>query len=140
MSRLSRFHSWHAAAAIVPTLFLAGAAHAAPASNDDLRQQISALEEQVRRLEGRQEAPSTELVDRAVADVLRDADRRSQLLDPEPGLTAGYTDGKFIIQSADGAFRLNPSVGFQFRYVANDRKEAKNGTSDDFRAGLKSAG
>jgi hypothetical protein len=60
-------------------------------------------------------------VDATVEAVLRDADKRSQLLQME-GFTAGWTRDKgFTVQSADGNWRLNPYFQFQFRAVQNWR-------------------
>ena len=73
--------------------------------------------------------------DAIVDKVLRDANSRSQFLQQE-GFTAGYTSGKFILQSADGRFVLNPNIGFQFRGVANSRDGVKNGGSDDTQSGF----
>ena len=67
--------------------------------------------------------------------MLQDADTRSQYLQNE-GFTAGYSSGKFLIQSADGRFVLNPSVGFQFRGVADFRDGVKNGGHDDDQSGF----
>jgi len=66
--------------------------------------------------------------------VLRDADRRSQLLQAE-GFTAGYNNGKFIIQSADGNFLLHPWLQFQFRSTTNARDNAGGGDAPNAKAG-----
>ena len=47
---------------------------------------------------------------------------RDQFLSAE-GFTAGYSDGKFLIQSEDGAFQLHPWAHFQFRGVVNQRND-----------------
>src|SRR3954470_24111386 len=95
-------------------------------SRDQVMQELQALREQVRQLEQRQakqeDKVSAKEVDQAVADVIADADKRSQLLQAQ-GFTAGYSKGKFLIQSEDGNFVLNPNLWFQFRYVANYREE-----------------
>ena len=95
------------------------------ASQRELMEQINALKAQVERLEATQQArgqASAEEVGATVDSVLRDADRRSQLLQAS-GFTAGYDKGKFIIQDEAGNFRLNPNLQLQFRYVYNNREE-----------------
>jgi hypothetical protein len=89
-------------------------------------EQIQALKAQVDKLQAAQEAQQNKLtaqeVDRTLEQVLADADRRSQLLQAT-GFTAGYTKDKFIIQSEDGNFVLNPSIQMQARYIVNYREE-----------------
>jgi hypothetical protein len=104
----------------------ATAANAAEPTQQDLMEELRALRVKVEQLEATQERQADKLdaaeVDATVENVLRDADTRSQLLQAQ-GFTAGYDKGKFIIQSEDGNFRLNPSFQFQARYVANYREE-----------------
>jgi hypothetical protein len=92
----------------------------------EMKRQIEALRAQVERLEAQQRQQEDKLtareVDATVADVLREADRRSHLLQAQ-GFTAGYDKGKFLIQSEDGNFVLNPNFQFQARYVLNYRDE-----------------
>lgn len=103
----------------------AGAATTEP-TQQELMDEINALRAKVDQLQMTQERQQNKLnateVDATVDSVLRDADRRSQLLDAQ-GFTAGYHKGKFLIQSEDGNFVLNPSLQFQFRYVINYREE-----------------
>jgi len=51
----------------------------------------------------------------AIAKLLADADKRSQLLDVSGGLTAGYADRRFFIGSEDGDFMFRPWVHIQIR-------------------------
>jgi hypothetical protein len=107
-------------------------------TTQDLLSELRALKSKVQQLEtaearlqqqqqqtqrlAQQETPQT------IGQVLTDADRRSQLLQPA-GFTAGYTNGRFLIQSEDGDFLLNPNFQFQARYVLNYRDEnAANAT------------
>jgi hypothetical protein len=98
------------------------------ASREQVLRELQQLRAQVRELEAKQatqqaaaqsEAQQTQ---RTAADVLNDADRRSALLDAQ-GFTAGWTDGKFLIQSEDGNFVLNPNFWLQVRYNINYRDE-----------------
>jgi hypothetical protein len=97
-------------------------------SQRELMGQIDALKAQVERLEattrhaGRADAPDAPAVAATVDSVLRDADRRSQFLQAQ-GFTAGYDKGKFVIQSEDKNFYLNPNLQLQARYVYNNREE-----------------
>ena len=114
---------------VAGTLGLGGAAYAAEEqqpSQRELMEQINALKAQVERLQETQQAQQDKLtareVDDTLARVLEDADRRSQLMQAS-GFTAGYSKGKFLIQSEDGRFVLNPNLQLQVRYVANYREE-----------------
>lgn len=103
-------------------------------SQQELMEQINALKAQVDRLQANQQAQEEKLtaqeVDATVDSVLRDADRRSQLLQAG-GFTAGYSKGKFLIQDEAGDFVLNPNLQLQVRYVYNNRVE----DDDDIFAG-----
>jgi hypothetical protein len=107
----------------------ARAAEPAPAgepTTQELLEELKALRAKVEQLEAAQARqdgqPEASEVGATVDRVLRDADRRSQLLQPA-GFTAGYTKDKFVIQSEDGDFSLSPSFQFQARYVLNYRDE-----------------
>lgn len=103
-------------------------------SQQELMDQINALKAQVDRLQANQQAQAEKLtaqeVDATVDSVLRDAERRSQLLQAG-GFTAGYSKGKFLIQDEAGDFVLNPNLQLQVRYVYNNRVE----DDDDIFAG-----
>lgn len=114
---------------------------AAEPTTQELMNQIQALQSKVQQLESKQSKQDDKLnaasVDATVAGVLRDADRRSQLLQQSGNFTAGYSKGKFIIQDDAGDFVFHPWLQFQPRFVANFREDAKNSnTSDDFESGF----
>src|ERR1035437_2263108 len=95
---------------LVGAIGVSGAvAMAADATTQDLQAQVNALQAKVEALEAKQ--LSTKDVDDTVRRILADADTRSQLLAAE-GFTAGYDKGKFLIQSADGSFIMQPMVQF----------------------------
>lgn len=100
---------------------------AAEATTQDLRAQVQALQAKVEALEAKSVTAAD--VDATVKRVLADADARSQLL-PPGALTAGYNNGRFVIQSSDGKFLLNPQLQFQTRYVANWTK-GEGGSNDE---------
>jgi hypothetical protein len=109
-------------------------AWAQPPSQADLQKQIDDLQQQVKELQAQRAATpafSAKDVDAAVDSVLRDADRRSQLLAESGGFYGGYMDDKFQIRSADGNFSISPSVWFQFRSVTNVNTDTKHGGEDD---------
>jgi len=99
--------------------------------------QIQALQSKVQTLETQQtQVLSKADVDATVKSVLEDADKQSQLMQVE-GFTAGWSNGHFMLGSADGNFKLMPMVQFQFRNVTNWRVDAKNGgESDDIQNGF----
>lgn len=102
------------------------AASAAEPNQQELRDQIKSLQSKVERLESKDTAAASDSkqVDATVDSVLRDADRRSQLMDSE-GFTGGYSNGKFLLQSSDGSFVLHPWIQFQFRDVLNHREDVQ---------------
>lgn len=109
-----------------------GLAQSIEPTTKDLLEEVRQLQAKVDRLESQQQESSAEraaAVDATVQRVLQDADRRSQLLQSE-GFTAGYNNGKFIIQSADGNFQLHPWFQFQLRSVTNARDNTDG--SDDW--------
>ena len=120
----------------------AASLHAAEPGVDELRQQIDALRQRVRQLEGTAgptSAPAAQGTSAQAtpgqvtsAQVAQDARRRSEAfnLATGGGFTAGYDKG-FFIKSDDGNFLLKPAVQFQFRYDFNDRQDAAHGGSDD---------
>jgi hypothetical protein len=80
--------------------------------------QIEQLQAKVQQLETTQEKSlNARDVDATVDRVLRDAERRSQLMQLE-GFTAGYDNG-FKLRSADGNFLMQIYTQFQFRNVTN---------------------
>lgn len=113
-------------AIVLGTLGLGAVAMAADTATEDLRGQISALQAKVDALEAKQ--ISAQDVDATVRQVLNDAETRSQLMAAE-GFTAGYNKGKFLVQSADGNFVLNPALQFQARYVGNYQDGGLNADS-----------
>ena len=110
---------------------------ASPPTREQMLEEIRELRERVDRLTETRPAPSDAGadVDRTVDAVLRDANDRSQLLQAQ-GFTAGYTNNKFIIQSEDGNFLLNPNMQFQFRAVANHADGVGADGDDDTETGL----
>ena len=107
---------------------LAGAEESDGPSREQVMRELQELREQVRQLEAKQATQQASAkadaaqTQRTTDDVINDADRRSALLDAQ-GFTAGWTNGKFLIQSEDGNFVVNPQFWFQARYVLNHRDE-----------------
>ena len=82
----------------MPAIVLAcsALALAAEPTNEELKNQIDALQRKLEALEARQTSAAD--VDATVARVLKDAEARSQLMQAE-GFTAGYNKGKFTLQT-----------------------------------------
>lgn len=95
----------------------------------DIQSQINDLQAQLEQLKAQQAQAQTAAVDATVERVLNEADRRTQLMQVE-GFTAGWNKGKFVLQSADGNYVLNPGLQFQFRYVANSAENAEDDGDD----------
>lgn len=125
-----------AMAAAVGALGMGAVARAAEPTTEELMKQIEQLQAKVEQLETRQQALNSKDVDATVESVLRDADRRSQLLQME-GFTAGWQKGKgFMIQDAQGNWVLNPYFQFQFRSTTTYRDNAANDDDDDIQNGF----
>src|SRR4051794_3898794 len=87
----------------------------------ELMAPIQQLQTQMQNKEAQQQQKlSAKDVDATVDSVLKDADKRSKMLQME-GFTAGWSDGNFMLRSADGNFLLIPEVQFQTRYILNYR-------------------
>ena len=99
----------------------------------DISQEISALRARIDQLEKQQKVQQLKQEEQeqkaTVNGVLSDADRHSRLFD-STGLTAGYKDHRFFIQSDDGNFVWRPWLHLQFRYVVLNRQN-QNGLSKD---------
>jgi len=94
----------------------------------DLQSQIEAMRAQLDQLQAKQqemmhqrESAETE------ADVLKDADRRSLLIDSDE-FTSGFVNNRFTIQSTDGNFVFRPWVHLQVRDSTVYREHTPAGT------------
>lgn len=103
--------------AVVGALSIGTAAWAAEPSQD---QRIAELESKLANLETKQAANSKDIA-ATIDSVLRDAEKRSQLLAAGDS-GAGYDNG-FFIRMGD-AWVLKPGAQFQFRGVADFREDA----------------
>ncbi|HEX8913493.1 MAG TPA: porin [Humisphaera sp.] len=112
----------------------------ARADQASTQSEIEALKARIAQLEAQQSKASAAAVNdalatKAVADVIADADRRSQTLQAG-GFMAGYTDKGFIIQSEDGAFSLHPNAQLLFRHASTMREDVKTTGGDDVQSGF----
>ena len=112
-------------AAVVGALSLSATAVMADATPE---QRIAELEARVAQL-SQQQAANSKDVAATIDSVLRDAERRSQLMAAGDG-GAGYDNG-FYLRSGD--FELRPGVQFQFRNVTTytDEGDDDDGGDDD---------
>jgi hypothetical protein len=101
-----------------------------------LQEQIRQLQAQVQKLESGQSTLNSRVVDETVERVLRDADRRSKLLQNDASMTAGFANDKFFIASADGNWSLKPGVLWQFRNVTNWTSDAADDGDDEIENGF----
>jgi hypothetical protein len=95
-----------------------------PVSSTEMMEQINALRAEVAQLKGAQApaaAAPAPAADATVGAVLDDATARGQFLQSDSAFTAGYSKGKFLIQSADGKFVFHPTLQFQVRNATNLR-------------------
>lgn len=117
-------------AAVAGALSLGAATAMVSAQTQD--QKIEQLEAKIAQLEARQATNSADLA-ATVDSVLRDAEKRSQLLATSGDSSAGYDNGFFI--RAGDAWVIRPGAQFQFRYVANWRDEVDEDVDEDFSEG-----
>ena len=96
-------------------------------------QKVKELEAKVAALESRQASDSRDVAT-AIDSVLRDAERRSQLLQNSANMGAGYDNGFFI--SAGEGWSLRPGVLFQFWNVTNFAEEADSDGDDEIENGF----
>ena len=120
-------------AASVAALFAAGTVAWAADSNTQPDARVQALESRIATLEAQQAANSKDLA-ATVDAVLRDAEKRSQLLANGGDMGAGYDNG-FYIKAGD-AWLFKPGVQFQFRNDTNYREDGKNGKDADWENGF----
>jgi hypothetical protein len=141
-----------AAGLTVGTAWAAEPPSGAPQSqptDQELLKQFNAMKARVEKLEAKEQQQEASLQDQAkeqaqlekrqvdatVEAVQRTAKQDSQLLDME-GFTAGYSNGKFVIQSGDGTFSWHPWIHFQFREIVNHRDDGKSAGVDDTETGF----
>ena len=104
---------------------------AAPATEptaQELLEQIKQLQAKVEKLEAKQTQTNADVA-RTVDEIMKDAEKRSVLLDPIP-FTGNWQAGKFTLRSDDGNFLLHPWFQLQFRNVTNYREDGGDGDSD----------
>jgi hypothetical protein len=123
-------------AAVVGTLSMGAAAWAADPSPKDLQNQVQDLTAKVAALEAKQASSSKDMA-AAIDGMLRDSEKRSQLLATAGDMSAGYDNGFFI--KAGDAWVLRPFAIFQFRNVTNFRSSATAKSSDTWDNGFEVA-
>ena len=104
------------------------AAAAAEPTTQELLEQIKQLQAKVEKLETKQQQSNADVA-RTVDEMVKDAEKRSVLMDPVP-FTGNWQAGKFTLKSDDGNFLLHPWFWLQFRNVTNYRADDGSGNSD----------
>ena len=127
---------WLAAAALAAASLTNGAlADSTPAqppaapTTQDVNSRIDALQAEITQLRAEQKQQKEEAQQQTTSAVLHDAGDHSQLLDAQ-GVLAGYTNGKFVLQSEDGKYLAHPWLQFQFRNVTDYREKGVNGADN----------
>ncbi len=108
-----------------------GLCFAAEPTVEELKAQLSELNKKVAALEVKQ--ANAQDSSAAIDAVLRDANRRTQLLQTSGEVSAGY-DGGFFIRS--NAFLFKPGAQFQFRGVGNYREDTPGPKTDEVDSGF----
>ena len=120
-------------AAVVGALSMSATAAWADNATQAQDSKIQELEAKVAALESKQ-AQNQKDVAATIDAVLRDAERRSQLLATTGDNAAGYDNG-FYIRQGD-AFQLRPGAQFQFRNVTDYRQDTAGPKDDEFENGF----
>jgi hypothetical protein len=102
---------------------------------NDLQSQLDQMKQQQQQQQAQQQQVSQQEIDDTVDRVLRDADKRSQLLQDE-GFTAGFDHNRFFIGSADGNYLLRPWIHIQIRDGTAFRSHEKSDGDDDTQNGF----
>jgi hypothetical protein len=121
---------WTIPVCLAGTVMMSGAlarAQATEPTQQELQQKLQELQGRLRQLEAQQQsatqssdaAAMAQSTDATVERVLRDADKRSQLMQLDEGFTAGFNNGRFVVGTADGNFTFMPMLQFQFRNITN---------------------
>jgi len=95
-------------------------------TTQDVNSRIDALQNEITQLRAEQKEQKAEAEKQAIGSVLNDADHHSQLLDAQ-GVLAGYTNGRFVLQSEDGKYLAHPWLQAQFRDVTAYREKGVDG-------------
>jgi hypothetical protein len=111
---------WFTPAIIAGVFGATGALTAAP-SPEQLDQQIQLLQKQVEELKTSQDLrPAAAATNKQAGDS-----------SAAGNFTAGYKNGKFLIQSDDGKFSLSPNLQLQVRNVTNSRDNGGETTGEN---------
>lgn len=135
MFRRQGFARLFAVSSIALSFPFASVSRAEPGSPVNAQQalidRVDALQAQVKalQLQLQQTRPGDQQNDRHDAAALRqEADRASGSDTPSSSLfTAGYHNGRFVIQSTDGSYVLHPWLQLQARYETSYRKRGADG-------------
>lgn len=122
-------------AAVVGTLSMGAAAAFAEPTSQDLQNQVRDLQGKVAAMEAKQASSSKDLA-AAIDSMIRDSEKRSQLLATSGEASAGYDNGFFI--KAGDAWVLKPGALFQFRNVTSYRTDV-TGSGDAWENGFEVA-
>ncbi len=103
-------------------------------SKQDLVEKINQMQTQMDQMKSQLDAQQKQVDPRdeaaAIAQVLRDADQHSKMLDSMGSVQAGWNPDKMQFFIGDGdAFYLHPGVIFQFRYAGDYRSKPNDFTS-----------
>lgn len=110
--------------AVVGAMGMSAVAVAAEPTQRELLEKIEALEAKVQKLESEQsKGPTAAEMDRTVANMIQDADRRSHSLVDSGAFSGGWRNGKFSIESDDGNWVISPGIMFQFRGATTYRSD-----------------
>lgn len=120
-------------AAVVGALSVSATAAWADNATQAQDSKIQELEAKVAALESKQ-VQNQKDVAATIDAVLRDAERRSQLLATTGDNAAGYDNGFFIRQGS--AYQLRPGAQFQFRNVTDYRSDTAGPKDDEIENGF----
>jgi hypothetical protein len=109
---------------------------AADTSQQQMADQLKALQAKVDQMQARQDALDKANAQETATRVHDDAVKHDDKMLDIGGVTAGYENKRFFIGSDDGNFVLKPWIHFQGRYTLNYREDLHGHNDDDTQDGF----
>ena len=117
-------------AASASSLVLAAEPTTEPTTKE-LLEQIKQLQNKVEQLETKQNQTSADVA-ATVQQIVKDAEKRSQLLTTDEDFLAGHDGKTFFLKSADGNYLVIPSLEMQIRNTTNYDSAGDGSTENGF--------
>ena len=131
MSARSKFALVAAVFGVSASSLALAAEPASEPTTQELLDQIKQLQNKVQQLETRQNQTSADVA-ATVQQIVKDAEKRSQLLATDEDFLAGHDGKTFFLKSSDGNYLLIPSAEIQIRDTTNYDTQGDGSTENGF--------